>query len=261
MTQDAVLFSTDGPIATVTLNRPEHLNAMNLDLIEGLAAAFERCRDDGIRAVVLKANGRAFCAGGDIRKFNECLERGMTIPEAMPDRLHEMVETLRNLEKPVLASVHGAAAGAGAPLAIACDLVVAAEDAVFNFAYARIGLSPDGSSTYFLPRHVGMKKVAEIFMMIPTYTAAEAKELGLVNWVVPAAQLAAKTEEIVGQLAKGPTKAYGRLKKLLNATYDNSLHDQLALETRLICESSATADFKEGIESFLAKKAPEFQGR
>lgn len=260
MTNDAVLFAQEGPIATVTLNRPEHLNAMNSDLIEGLAVAFERCRGEGVRAVVLKGSGRAFCAGGDIKKFNEFLEQGKTIPEAMPDRLHDMVETLRNLEKPVLASVHGAAAGAGAPLAIACDLVVAAEDAAFNFAYARIGLSPDGSSTYFLPRHVGMKKAAEIFLMIPTYSAAEAKELGLVNWVVPASELAAKTAEIAGRLAKGPTKAYGRLKKLLNATYDNTLHDQLALETKLICESSATEDFKEGIRSFLGKKAPEFRG-
>lgn len=257
----AVLYEAKGSVAHVTLNRPDHMNAMNIDLIDGLAVAMEKARAPEVRAVVLKANGRVFCAGGDIRKFNEFIDQGTTIPEAMPDRLHEMVETMRNLEKPIVASVHGAAAGAGAPLALACDLVVAAEDSVFNFAYARIGLTPDGSSTYFLPRHVGMKKATEIFMMLPTYTAKEAMDLGLINWVVPASELAAKTEAVARQLSEGPTAAFGRLKKLMNATYDNTLHDQLALETRQICDSSTTADFREGIKAFLSKKTPKFSGR
>lgn len=261
MNPDAVLYEAKGAVAHVTLNRPDHMNAMNIDLIEGLAVAMEKARASEIRAVVLKANGRCFCAGGDIRAFNQFIDEGKTIPAIMPDRLHEMVEILRNLEKPVLASVHGAAAGAGAPLALACDLVVASEDAVFNFAYARIGLTPDGSSTYFLPRHVGMKKATEIFMMLPTYTAKEAMEQGLINWVVPTAELAAKTDAIATQLSQGPTVTFGRLKKLMNATYDNSLHDQLALETKMICDSSTTEDFKVGIKAFLAKKPPNFQGR
>jgi 2-(1,2-epoxy-1,2-dihydrophenyl)acetyl-CoA isomerase len=258
---EAVLFEKKDSVAHVTLNRPEQMNAMNLELIDGLAVAMERAKAPEIRAVVLKANGRCFCAGGDIRKFNEFIEQGTTIPEAMPDRLHEMVEIMRDLEKPILASVHGPAAGAGAPLALACDLVIAAEEAIFNFAYARIGLTPDGSSTYFLPRHVGMKKAAEIFMTIPTYTAKEAMELGLINWVVPSSDLAAKTSSIAEHLSQGPTAAFGRLKKLLNATYDNTLHDQLALETKMICDSSTTADFHEGIKAFLAKRSPEFEGR
>lgn len=257
----AVLFEKKGAVGEIVLNRPEQLNAMNLDLIDGLAAAVEKCRAPEIRAVVLRGNGRAFCAGGDIKAFNQFIEQGRSISPEMPDHLHEMVEELRGLEKPVLASVHAAAAGAGAPLAIACDLVIASEDAIFNFAYARIGLSPDGSSTYFLPRHVGMKKAAELFMTIPTLKAQEAMDLGLINWVVPAAELKERTDFIALQLAQGPTKAFGRLKKLLGASYHNSLHDQLALETKLICESSTTADFKEGIKSFLAKRAPEFQGR
>ena len=172
-----------------------------------------------------------------------------------------MVEVLRDLQKPVLASVHGAAAGAGAPLALACDLVIASEEAIFNFAYARIGLSPDGSSTYFLPRHVGMKKTVEIFMTMSTIKAKEAQELSLINWIVPAAELAERTELIAAQLATGPTSTFGRLKKLLNASYDNTLHDQLALESEFICESSKTADFKEGIKSFLEKRMPEFKGK
>lgn len=256
----AVLFEKKGPVAEITLNRPEQLNAMNLDLIDGLAAAMEKARDPDIRAVVLKANGRAFCAGGDIKAFNQLIEMGKGIIPEMPDHLHEMVETLRNLDKPVLASVHAAAAGAGAPLALACDLVIASENAVFNFAYARIGLTPDGSSTYFLPRHVGMKKATELFMAMPTLSAKESQDLGLINWVVPAAELKERTDFIASQLAQGPTSTFGRLKKLLNASYHNSLHDQLALETKLICVSSETEDFKEGIKSFLEKRMPQFKG-
>lgn len=258
---NSVLFEKKGPVAEITLNRPESLNAMNLDLIDGLAVAMKKSAGPDIRAVILKGNGRCFCAGGDIKSFNQLLEMGKPIQPEMPDRLHEMIEVLRNLNKPVLASVHGAAAGAGAPLALACDLVIASEEAIFNFAYARIGLSPDGSSTYFLPRHVGMKKTAEIFMAMPTLKAKEVQELGLVNWVVPAAELKERTESIAAQLAQGPTSTYGRLKKLLNASYDNTLHDQLALESELICESSKTGDFKEGIRSFLEKRMPKFKGK
>lgn len=257
---DAVLFEKKGAVGEIVLNRPEHLNAMNLELIDGLFDAVRKCKDPSVRAVVLRANGRCFCAGGDIKAFHQRLEKGQGIIPEMPDHLHAMVEDLRGLEKPVLASIHGAAAGAGSPLAISCDLVIAADDAVFNFAYARIGLSPDGSSTFFLPRHVGMKKAMELFLTIPTLSAKEAQELGLVNWVVPAAELKERTESIATQLAQGPTAAFGRVKKLMAATYENTLHDQLALETRMICDSSQTEDFREGIKSFLEKRMPEFQG-
>ncbi|MBI3540776.1 MAG: enoyl-CoA hydratase/isomerase family protein, partial [Deltaproteobacteria bacterium] len=165
---NAVLFEKKGAVGEIILNRPEHLNAMNFDLIEGLAWAVNECRDPSVRAVVMRGNGRCFSAGGDIKAFNQMIDKGMTIPPEMPDKLHVMVEELRNLEKPVLASIHGAAAGAGTPLALSCDLVIASEEAIFNVAYARIGLTPDGSSTYFVPRHVGMKKAFELFMTLPT---------------------------------------------------------------------------------------------
>ena len=259
MTQ-AVLFQKKSNIGEIILNRPEELNAMNFDLIEGLAKAVEQCRDPEVRVVIMKANGRCFCAGGDIKFFQQQINKKDMIPERMPDRLHEMVEALRDLEKPVLASVHGAAAGAGAPLVLSCDLAIASEDTIFNFAYARIGLTPDGSSTFFLPRHVGFKKAAEIFMMMPTLSAAEAKELGLINWVVPRGELEKMTESIAHQLAQGATQAFGRVKKLLNQSHSNNLHDQLALETRMICDSSQTEDFKEGVGSFLGKRTPKFNG-
>lgn len=256
-----VLFEKKGNVGEIILNRPDHMNAMNLDLIDGLGAAVKKCRDPEIRAVVIRGKGKIFSAGGDIKAFAQMIEKKMSIPLEMPDRLHAMVEDLRNLEKPVLASVHKAAAGAGTPLALACDLVIAAEDAIFNMAYIRIGLSPDGSSTYFLPRHVGMKKAAEILITIPTLSAQEAKELGLINWVVPAAELEERTQAIIQQLAQGPTLAFAKVKKMLNQSYHNNLHDQLALESRMICESSKTEDFKEGIASFLEKRMPEFKGK
>ncbi len=258
---DAVLFEKKGSVAEIILNRPEQLNAMNLDLVEGLARAVDRCRDPEIRSVILRGNGRCFCAGGDIRAFKKWSDEGKPILREMPDRLHEMIEALRELGRPVLASVHGAAAGAGTPLALACDLVIASHDAVFNFAYARIGLSPDGSSTYFLPRHVGMKKATELFMTIPTLKAEEARELGLINWVVPSAELKERTEAIATQLAQGPTQVFAKVKRLLKETYTRTLHEQLDLESELICESSKTGDFKEGIRAFLEKRPPAFQGR
>jgi 2-(1,2-epoxy-1,2-dihydrophenyl)acetyl-CoA isomerase len=256
-----VLFEKKEAIAEIVLNRPEQMNAMNMELIAGLREAVGKSRDPGVRAVVIRANGRGFSAGGDIKRFHQVMQEGKPIPAEMPDVLHEMIEELRGLEKPVLASVQGAAAGAGTSLVLACDLVVASEEAVFNLAYGRIGLSPDGSSTYFLPRHVGIKKAMEIFMVMPTLKAKEAQELGLINWVVPAAELKEKTDSIAAQLAQGPTQAFGRVKKLIRVTYDNNLHDQLALETELICASSETADFREGITSFLEKRMPQFQGK
>ncbi len=258
---NAVLFEKKDSIGEIILNRPEQLNAMNLDLIDGLAAAVKKCQDPAIRAVVLRANGKYFCAGGDIKAFGQLVKENRTLPPEMPDHLHAMVEDLRALEKPVIASIQGAAAGAGTPLALGCDLVIASEDAFFNCAYVRIGLSPDGSSTYFLPRHVGMKKAMEIFLTVPTLKAKEAQELGLINWVVPSSELVERTQMIAAQLAMGPTAAFARVKKLLGASYHNSLHDQLALETKLICDSSHTADFREGIQSFLEKRMPNFQGK
>ncbi len=255
-----VLLERKGAVAEIVLNRPDQLNAMNLELMDGFVEAVRGCQDPKIRAVVLKGNGRCFCAGGDVRFFKQQLESGKALPQELPDRLHAGIEQLRALEKPVLASVHGAAAGAGSSLALACDLVIAAEEAVFTLAYTKIGLSPDGSSSFFLPRHVGLKKAMELFLLSPTLKANEAIELGWVNWVVPAGTLPKKTAELATQLAAGPTLAFARVKKLLNQSYTSSLHDQLALESRFICESSVSADFREGIAAFLEKRNPAFQG-
>lgn len=256
-----ILLERTDAIATITLNRAEQMNALNAELLHELARAIDTCRDAAIRAVVLRGNGRVFCAGGDIRFFAECIQRNQPISTDMVNAFHTAIEGIRALEKPVIAAVHGAAAGGGAPLALACDLVIAADDAVFNFAYARIGLTPDGSATYYLPRHVGAKKAFELFALMPTLTATQAHEIGLINHLTPANELAAKTTALATQLATGPTKTFARLKQMLNASYNNSLHDQLALESNMICASSETHDFREGIAAFLEKRPPKFVGK
>ena len=228
---DVVKAERRNGVLEITLNRPDSLNAMNEALIEGLAQRVAEGRAPEVRAVLIRGEGRGFCAGGDIRHFAKLLESEKPLPREMPDRLHETIECLRQLPKPVLAVVQGPCVGAGFSLVLACDLVIASEESVFNLAYVGIGLSPDGSSSFFLPRHVGMKKATEILLTGRNMTAQEALELGLVNRIVPAADLLEQGRAMARMLTSGPTVAYGRVKELINSSYDNSLHDQLALES------------------------------
>ncbi|MFQ5929443.1 MAG: enoyl-CoA hydratase/isomerase family protein [Acidobacteriota bacterium] len=258
---DVVKAERNNGILEIILNRPDSLNAMNEALIEGLLQRVEEAHAAEVRAVLIRGEGRGFCAGGDIRQFARLLESGQPIPREMPDRLHEIIEHLRELPKPVLAAVHGPCAGAGFSLVLACDQAIASEESKFNLAYVGIGLSPDGSSSFFLPRHVGMKKATEIFFTGKNMSAQEVLELGLINRVVPAADLLEQGRAMARMLASGPTAAYARVKQLINSSYENNLHDQLALEAHHICECSTSEDFRAGIEAFLAKKTPQFKGR
>lgn len=251
----------NGPVLEIILNRPEQRNAMTIELFDAFETALSRAEKPDVRAVLVRGEGKAFCVGGDIRVFAEVAGRGDFIPEAAPDHLHRSIERIRAMEKPVLAVVHGPCAGAGLSLVLACDLAVAAEDSKFNLAYVGIGLSPDGGSTYFLPRHVGMKRATEIFMTGGTMTAAEALALGLVNRVTPAEDVLEQGRAMAQILSMGPTLAYARLKKLMNVTFDNSIAEQLALESKFFSASSKTEDFREGVAAFLGKRAPEFQGK
>lgn len=271
VTSDVVKTERQGAVLEVILNRPDRLNAMNFDLIDGIYRGILQGKDPAIRAVLIRGEGRGFCAGGDIREFAKLLgsTQGaspmgvppMGVPREMPDRLHQMIEQVRALPKPVIAVVHGPCAGAGLSLVLACDLAIVSAESKFNLAYVGIGLSPDGSSSYFLPRHVGMKRALEIFLTGKNMTAEEILELGLVNRVVPAGEVLGEGRQMAQMLAMGPTACYARVKQLVNASYQNSLHDQLALETDLICKSSETDDFRAGITAFLEKRIPEFKGR
>jgi 2-(1,2-epoxy-1,2-dihydrophenyl)acetyl-CoA isomerase len=258
---DVVKTERTDHVMQIVLNRPESLNAMNIPLIEGLSRALDQARDPDVRAVLIRGDGRGFCAGGDISFFAETLKSGQGVPREMPERLHDMIEILCGLPKPVIASVHGPCAGAGMSLVLACDLALAAEDAKFNMAYVGIGLSPDGSSTYFLPRHVGYKKAMEIFTMPRNLEAPEALELGIINRIVPTDDLLQESLTMAKKLASGPTTAFASIKQLLSESFRNDLHDQLQLESDLVCVSGQTEDFQAGIMAFLEKKRPQFTGK
>ena len=256
-----VEVEAESGIARITLNRPEVLNAIDLNL----ARAFRDCvlpltEMSGLRCVVLKGSGRAFMAGGDVSGFAESFDRAGQVIGDLLAALNPAIEALRNLDAPILAAVHGAAAGAGLALVSACDIVVAAESTKFLMAYDRIGGVPDCGATYFLPRVLGVRKAAQLMMLSETMTAVEAKEAGLVNFVVPDDGLSAEVERLAKKIATGPTRSYGQYKRLVQAGFDNSLHDQLEAERAAFVSATATQDFRSGVTAFLTKKKPDFTG-
>ncbi|MGQ9367842.1 enoyl-CoA hydratase/isomerase family protein [Azospirillum sp. ST 5-10] len=259
---EPVLLDRAGAVAWLRLNRPQVLNAID----EETAHAFlEACHavagDPAVRAVVIAGQGRAFMAGGDLARFRADPDRAAETAGAIIGPLHTALEVLAALPAPVLASVHGAVAGAGMSVALAADLCIAADDARFTLAYARIGATPDGSGTYWLPRLVGLRKAMELALLAETIDAAEALRLGLVNRVVAAAALEAETRALAERLASGPTAAFGRIKRLLHRSATASLADQLAAEEESFRASAATDDFREGVGAFFDKRSPTFHGR
>jgi 2-(1,2-epoxy-1,2-dihydrophenyl)acetyl-CoA isomerase len=263
MSYETILLDVEENVATVTMNRPEAMNALNLQLGEELVDAMTRCRSDSnVRAVVLKGAGRAFCAGGDLKAFSEFLQADpVTAFRTLASKLHVGIVEVRHMEKPVIAQVHGVAVGAGMSLALACDLTIAAESARFIMAYSRVGLSPDGSSTYFIPRLVGPKKALEIFYTGDSIAAPEAERLGLISRVVPDADLEKETHAFARRLAQGATLALGRAKELVYRSLSETLETQLEHERDFIALSSTTEDFMEGVQAFIQKREPKFRGR
>ena len=262
---DSVLLEIHDAIATVTLNRPQSLNALNEELADGLAAAMARVEtDDTVRCVVLRGAGDHFMAGGDLKAFHGRLQEGQEARRAhfhaLIGRVHPSIASMRAMPKPVLVSLRGAAAGFGLSLALAADLAVAAEDAYFTLAYCLIGTSPDGGSSHHLPRLVGLRKAMEIALLGDRFDAAAAERLGIVNWVVPPDALDAETARIAGRLAGGATAALGRTKRLLNESFDKTLAAQLDAEREAFAACAATEDFAEGVGAFVEKRKPVFKG-
>ncbi len=262
---DTVLTQREGAVATLTLNRPEALNALNMELNEALIDALAAVgADAGVRCVVLRGAGGNFQAGGDVKMFYDMRELAPAERRRLTERfiheMHPVVMTLRRMPKPVLASVAGAAAGFGMSLMLACDLVLAADDAFFSLAYCLIGTSPDGSSTYSLPRVVGLKRAMELALLGERIDAATAQGYGLVNRVVPAAELEAETAKLAARLASGPTRAYANTKALLNRSLQSSYEDQLQAELERFGDCVTTDDFMEGVSAFVEKRDPQFKG-
>ncbi len=260
---DTILLHRDGPVATLTLNRADALNTLDFAMVDAFAArTTELAADDSLAVVVLRGAGRHFMAGGDIRAFANELARQPTERERafrrMIERMHVGIEQLHRMPHPVVARVHGAVAGFGLSLMNACDLVVAADDAYFASAYRHIALTPDGGGTWSMPRKVGMRKAMEIFLLAERFDAAEAARLGLVNKVVPVADLDRTVDAIVQSLVAGPRAALRGAKRLVRDALDRSLSEHLEAEAVSFARCTAMPDFEEGISAFLAKRPPRF---
>jgi 2-(1,2-epoxy-1,2-dihydrophenyl)acetyl-CoA isomerase len=250
--------SRDGAVLTVTLNRPDVLNALNSDVHKGLRAAFRDARDPEVRAVVLTGAGRGFCVGQDLREFQEAAG---DIAGRLRETYHPNVRAIRELEKPVIAAVNGAAAGAGLSLACACDVRIASDSATFVPAFVNIGLVPDSGGSYFIVRLLGPARAFEWMSSGRRLTAAEAHAWGLVSEVVEADSLAARAAERAAELAALPTRGIGMTKRLFDAAPTSTLEDQLEREAQLQAAATQTEDFREGVAAFLEKRPPDFKGR
>lgn len=262
MEYQTLLLNIENNIATITLNRPDAANAMNPIMAKELSDVAIVCDESPeIRAVVITATGKMFCAGGDLSAFADAGDAVSSVMKQMAGDLHMGISRLSRMNAPVIAAVNGTAAGAGFSLAIAADLVVSVDTAKYVMAYTNAGLSPDGSSTYFLPRRIGDRRARELMLTNRVLTAEEALSWGLINTVVSEDELNETVAKLAKKLSTGPTLAYGQVKSLLNASFDNGLETQMELETRGIASMSRSHDGQEGIASFLAKRKPEFTGQ
>lgn len=253
-----ILLSKEEQIATLTLNRPDAANGINPTLASELAEAALICDNDPtIRCVVLTGKGRFFCAGGDLKAVGT-VDNPKMVLKGMADNLHKATSLFARMDKPVIVAVNGIAAGAGFSIAVAGDFVIAAESAKFSMAYTAAGLSPDGSSTYYLPRLIGIRRTMDLMMTNRRLTAQEAMDWNLINQVVADAELQNATIALAKKLASGPVDAFGVVKKLLLCSFDNSLETQMELEGRSISERADSANGREGISAFLEKRKPNF---
>lgn len=266
MSAPHVLAEVKDGIGWMTLNRPESLNALSMemrDLLIEHSAKFEK--DPAVRCVVIRGTGTHFMAGGDIRGFHKSLtedkEAHLAGFEMRVVKAHQAIYQIRRMNKPVLASVQGAAAGFGLSLILNCDLAIASDDSFFTLAYRHIGLSADGGATYFLPRVVGERKALEIALLGERFSAQEAKDNNILNWVVPKDQLAAETEKMARKLADGPTYALGVAKKLIRNSFDNSWDEHSHREAEGLAACAATEDHFEGLSAFLEKRKAKFKGK
>lgn len=259
---ETVSVYRNGAAAKLELNRPERMNALNGQLRSDLLAAVEAVAgDDAIRAVLLTGAGRAFSSGADLRESRDPTPEGHPdVRSVLTGQYHPIITGIRQMPKPVVAAVNGAAAGIGLSLALACDLVLAAESAYFLLAFVNIGLVPDGGSSLLVPSRVGFARAAELAMLGERLGAGSALEWGLINQVWPDPQLAGQAEALCSRLAEGPTGSYAGIKRQLNRWLYQHMAEQLEFEAQVQQELAASADFREGVAAFTEKRAPRFTG-
>ena len=254
---ETLKFAQSGAVTSIVLDRPEAANGMNDTLTRELAVAAALCDTDATKVVTITGAGRFFCAGGDLKAIAAAPSPGAFV-KGIADDLHRAMSTFARMDAVLITAVNGVAAGAGFPLGVSGDLVLAAESASFTMAYTKAGLSPDGSSSYLLPRLVGLRKAQELMITNRVLTSAEASQWGLVTTVVPDAELPAKLEELAARIASGARNSNSAVKKLLLTTYGAAYEEQMEHEAHLIASCAESADGKEGIAAFLGKRKAEF---
>ena len=258
-----ILVAQDGAVLTITMNRPEVLNAFNGLMLQEMTEVVEAALQDvGVRCLVINGAGRAFGSGQDLSVFFDAHERSEVLDISRHlQKYHKLVNLIHAMPKPVIAAIHGVAAGISLNIALACDLRIAADNARFTEAFARIGLVPDAGGAYFLPRLIGLAKALEMALLTDEVSAVEAERIGLINKCVPVAEFEAETRALAQRLAVGPTRTYGYIKELFYSALDQDLPAVLDLEGKLQGAAFATEDHREGVAAFLEKRRPKYSGR
>jgi 2-(1,2-epoxy-1,2-dihydrophenyl)acetyl-CoA isomerase len=264
MPYETIQLQVDDAVAQITLNRPERLNAWNQQFGEELREAIlSDAADPAVRAVLITGAGRGFSSGADLKDTLERASSGEEVPDVgrlLRERYHPIIKGIRELPKPVVAAVNGPAVGIGCSLALACDLIWAAESAIFGLAFVNIGLAPDGGSTFLVPAAVGKARALEMALLGEPLPASRALEWGLINRVVPDGKLMEEASELARRMARGPTRSYANSKRALNNSVLKIMDEQLDLEAQIQGEMAATGDFAEGVRAFIEKREPAFQG-
>ena len=260
MSSASILAKIDSGVGWLTLNRPEVFNSFNREMALSLQSHLDQMETDpAVRVIVLSGTGKAFCAGQDLQEVTSP-EQNPGFRAILEEHYNPIIERIRNIEKPVIAAVNGVAAGAGANIALACDIVLANEKASFIQAFSKIGLVPDSGGTFFLPRLIGFQKASALMMLGDKVSAAEAAQLGMVYKAVPLEEFDATVAKLAEHVAQMPTKALVQTKQLLNASLNNNLSQQLAMESKYQIEAAQSDDYAEGVAAFIEKRKPNFKG-
>ena len=257
---NSIQLKIKNKVAYITLNRPEVFNSFNREMALSLQSIMDDCEtNDDVRAIVLTGNGKAFCAGQDLKEVTDP-DLNPGFKKILEEHYNPIITRIRSIKKPVIAAVNGVAAGAGANIALACDIVVAHEKVSFIQAFSLIGLVPDSAGTFFLPRLIGFQKALALAMLGDKVSAEEAERLGMLYKVLPLESFEEDVNTLALKLANMPTKALGLIKELFNKSMTNTLDEQLALESKLQIEAAQSNDYEEGVAAFIGKRKPEFKG-
>ncbi|WP_171032451.1 enoyl-CoA hydratase-related protein [Winogradskyella algicola] len=256
----SIELKIENKIAYVTLNRPEVFNSFNREMALNLQQVFDDCESNSeVRAIVLTGNGKAFCAGQDLKEVTSP-ELNPGFKKILEEHYNPIITRIRNIKKPIIGAINGVAAGAGANIALACDIVVAHEKVSFIQAFSLIGLIPDSAGTFFLPRLIGFQKASALAMLGDNVSADEAEKMGMIYKVLPLESFEEEVNKLALKLANMPTLALGKIKEAFNQSLTNNLENQLALESKLQIEAAQTEDYEEGVSAFVEKRKPTFKG-